>query len=42
MSSLLRGMLEKTAEYFFYFTQSFYFSFGYFPCDNSGKARLCS
>jgi len=42
MSDLLRRLISDTTEYFFYFSQSFYFSFGYFWCSKFSKARLCS
>ena len=42
MSGLLHRIINEATEYFFYFSQSFYFSFGYFWCSNIRKARLCS
>ena len=41
MSDLLRRIISDITEYFFYFSQSFYFSFGYFCCGKSGKPVMC-
>lgn len=41
MSDLLHRVISVSTEYFFYFSQSFYFSFGYFWCDKFKTARMC-